>query len=133
MSANQTARATFIRDRFRPEFRPAFEAWLATAGPGKPIPDGTPFGIDEYNVTEDSASIRLREQADAAVQAAQDYAQISDDYVLNTVMFALVLFLEGISTRWKSTKIQVAMVVLASGIFLVALRLVILLPVSFAF
>ncbi|MDD1720002.1 MAG: hypothetical protein LUQ25_08085 [Methanoregulaceae archaeon] len=132
VGSNRTAEAAFIRERFRPEFVPALEAWLGTARPGEIIPDGTPFDMPQYQVMEDSNSTRLREQAEAAVQAAQDYAQISDNYVLNTVMFAMVLFLEGISTRWKSSKIQVSMLVLAAGIFLVAVRLMLLLPISFA-
>jgi hypothetical protein len=43
---NQTVRMVFLKDRFRDEFRPAFDAWLASGKPGE-IPRGTPFTLPE--------------------------------------------------------------------------------------
>lgn len=133
VATNQTKEAAFLRSRFRPEFQPAFDAWLASATPDNPIPPGTPFARPEYETIRNPAAVSLRDQAEVAVAAAQDYSQTSDDYVLNTVLFALVLFLEGISTRWKSVRIQVGMLGLASVIFLAGIWLMVRLPVSFAY
>jgi hypothetical protein len=38
-SENQTVRMVFLKDRFRDEFRPAFDAWLTSGKPGE-IPPG---------------------------------------------------------------------------------------------
>jgi len=43
-SENQTGRKVFLEDRFRDEFRPAFDAWLTRGKPGE-IPPGTPFTL----------------------------------------------------------------------------------------
>ena len=48
--------ADFYKDRFRPEFRPAFDAWLATDPLTNPDAPPTPFAMDEY---------QLQAQADA--------------------------------------------------------------------
>ena len=89
----------FYFRRFRPEFRPAVTAWIAT----KPLTNRhaplTPFDMPQYT----SAALA---QADAlerkgAIGALESAAQVdrADRYTLCVVMFALALFFAGISTR----------------------------------
>jgi hypothetical protein len=42
--------ATFVMDRFRDEFRPAFDAWTATAPLTNPEAPPTPFAMDDYQL-----------------------------------------------------------------------------------
>src|SRR6188508_1279475 len=42
--------AEFYAQRFRPEFRTAFDAWLATEPDSDPEAPPTPFAMDEYQV-----------------------------------------------------------------------------------
>ncbi len=51
-STGDLRQKAFIEDRFRPEFRPAFEAWKAEANATNPIPPGTPFDRPEYTLAK---------------------------------------------------------------------------------
>lgn len=107
-NSNETARADFLRARFREEFRPAFEAWLNQ--PDVPdhgvIPPGTPFGFVQYQPESRKAAIQLAEDASAAFDTGREANAIGDSYILNTVLFAIVLFMAGFGTKWRSRKLQ---------------------------
>ena len=104
--------ATFLQERMRDEFRPAFDAWLGQV-PAGGIPPGTPFDRDEYlSGTEDSV-IRLNDEADALAEEAHRANQISDDFVLTAVIMAIVLFFAGVATRFEDRRIRQAMLALA--------------------
>lgn len=51
-SANDTVRASALENRFNPEFKPAFAAWIAEVQGQPPgtIPPGTPFSLPQYNL-----------------------------------------------------------------------------------
>ncbi|MCD1295056.1 hypothetical protein CUJ83_08605 [Methanocella sp. CWC-04] len=135
VSSNDTLRADFLKSRFRDEFRPAFEAWLALAGTGVEdnIPPKSPFSLPEYEVREGLESIRLSEAASAAFDRGRKANEIADSYILDTVFFALVLFLGSTSTKWKSERIRLSMLSLAFIIFFIALLYMISLPTSIGF
>ncbi len=62
-SAENETGKDFIYERFRSEFKPAFDAWLATAPAGEP-PPGTPFDREEYQPTARAEAQALNEEAD---------------------------------------------------------------------
>ena len=64
--------AKFLRERFREEFRPAFEAWIAKANTTNPIPPGTPFELPEYTLAKYTESASLEEKATAAFNEGKD-------------------------------------------------------------
>lgn len=115
--------AQFLEDRFREEFRPAFEAWLATANATNPIPAGTPFDRPEYSIAKYNESALLEAKATAAFNAGKDANEYGDLYISNTVLFAIVLFFSGIYSRWDSLKIRQGILVLTLVVFTVALYL----------
>jgi hypothetical protein len=80
--SNQTLKADFIKSRFNKDFQPAFNAWVAQAGPDNPVPPGTPRDMPEYQVTESQNIIKFVNDSEAAVQRARSDNQTSDDYVL---------------------------------------------------
>ena len=55
----ETDLARFYEDRFRPEFEPAFEAWLATEPLTNPEAPPTPFAMDEYQVASKDEAEKL--------------------------------------------------------------------------
>jgi len=132
-SQNQTIKAEFYRSRFTKDFQPAFNAWIASVGPDTPVPADTPFDRPEYQLSESRAINQYMNDSEAAIDRARGYNQISDNYVLNTVLFALVLFLAGISTRWKSKEIEKGLLVLAIVIFIMAFGMMLTQPVSFTY
>ena len=128
IAAGEPDEADFLRERFREEFKPAFEAWLSSpAEPGHRAPPGTPFNGLGYTLAAQQESERLATSADEQFEIARSANQYGDNYVLTAVMFASVLFLTGISSRLDLARIQtfllgLAGVLLAAGIVLVAVQ-----------
>ena len=109
----------FVRDRFRDEVRPAFEAWAATRPRVNPEAPASPFAMPEYRLAAEQETHELAALADRRGQQARDANQQGDDYVLLTVLFASVLFFSGISTKLTSPRLQTVMLSLAP-VFLLA-------------
>lgn len=93
------ALADFYVERFRPEFKPAFEAWLATDPLTNPSAPRTPFAIDEYRVEARSEADRLDQESEVSSETMRRNIQRAADYVLCVTLFAVSLFFAGMSTR----------------------------------
>jgi hypothetical protein len=113
--------AKFLKERFREEFKPAFEAWIAKANTTNPIPPGTPFELPEYTVAKYTESDSLEEKATAAFNEGKDANTNGDLYISNTVLFAIVLFFCGIYSRWDSMKIRTGILIITLVVFSFAL------------
>jgi len=94
--------SAFLYLRFRDEFRPAMDAWLATDPGGNPDAPATPFGMAEYQVAEFAEAERLVAVADQAAVDARAANQTGDNYVLTAVLFAAVLFFSGIASKLEN-------------------------------
>ena len=125
ISQGDRIQADFIEERFRDEFRPAFEAWIALAGedPENPIPPGSPFDLPEYTVARYDESYLLEEKATAAFDRGKDANQNGDSYISNTVLFAIIMFFCGVYTRWDSIRIQQGILLVTRVIFTYAVFL----------
>jgi hypothetical protein len=115
----------FYQQRFRPEFVVAFEAWLATDPKNNPDAPKSPFAMPEYVVSYQQESERLEQEASKTFEVGSAANQTSDDYVLNTVILASVLFLAGMQSRIKSVPARMIIVILglcilAFGLFNIA-------------
>jgi hypothetical protein len=117
VSKNDSVQANFIQERFREEFRPAFNAWIATANTTNPIPAGTPFELPEYALAKYNESALLEEQATASFNSGKDANTNGDMYISNTVLFAIVLFFCGIYTRWESIRIRRGILLMTLFVF----------------
>lgn len=107
--------------RFRPEFVPAFEAWLATNPFDNPNAPPGPLFMPQYKVTLSEQAAQLEAQAATTYAEGQAANQQSDDYVLNTVFLATVLFLVSIAERFKWVPVQVAVLLMAFTLLLFGL------------
>ena len=119
--------AAFWEERFRPEFKPAFEAWLATVPEGE-VPPGTPFAMPEYAPADKTQAEELERQAEESAAEAREANQVGDNFVLLAVLFASVLFFAGVGTKFKGYRVRVVMVGFATVFFTVALFFVFSLP-----
>jgi hypothetical protein len=115
----------FLYNRFREEFVPAVEAWLATDPLNNLDAPKTPFEMDEYVVEARVEAERLSGVADQKAQDARDANQNGDNYVLTMVLFASVLFFAGVSSklllprnRWIALGIGVVILVVGVVILL---------------
>jgi hypothetical protein len=91
--------ADFYVDRFRPEFRPAFDAWLATDPLTNPDAPPTPFAMDEYQLEAEAEAERFDAEEEAMAAVVRRNVQRSANYVLAVVLFAVALFFAGMSTK----------------------------------
>jgi hypothetical protein len=110
--------ADFYEQRFRDEFRVAFDAWIALDPLNNTEAPATPLAMPEYKLAPDAEADRLAARADELFAAGEDANTVSDVYTLTTLLFAAVLFFAAISERFEYLKAQIVLLVLA-GIGLV--------------
>jgi hypothetical protein len=114
----------FLYERFRAEFLPAVEAWLATDPTNNPNAPPTPLSMDEYVVAKAVEADQLTTAADKKSQDARDANQHGDNYVLTMVLFASVLFFAGVSTKVDSQRNR--LIIVSFGVFLLVTGMIIL-------
>ena len=117
--------ADFYEDRFSPELRVAFEAWLATDPIDNPDAPKTPFSMPEYTPKFAEEAERLEQEAARTFEEGGAANLRSDSYILNTVILASVLFLAGVQSRMNSVPARMVIVtlgslILAYGLFTIA-------------
>jgi hypothetical protein len=119
--------AAVYRRRFRPEFVPAFRAWLAQKPFTNPDAIAGPLYMPQYRPPELARAKALDADADDLFRQGTDAKTNDDRYILSTVFFAAVLFFAGISLRldWLPMRLVVltlgtAMLV-AGGVFVATL------------
>jgi hypothetical protein len=121
--------STFLAERFRPEFKTAFDAWLSIPFEAPAVaPPGTPFALPEYQLAEQTTADALTAQADAALVEAQKDNQIADNFVLVAVIFASVLFMAGIASRFSERRIKAGLTAVAAVLFVLGMMAEFLLP-----
>jgi hypothetical protein len=130
-AAGDTELADFYRERFRTEFLPAFDAWIATEPLTNSEAPKTPFEMPQYHVAEADEAARLATVATVQSEAASDAIQRSDDYMLAVVLFAVALFFAGISTKLRSLRSREVLVGIGVLLFLGTAIRVATLPVGF--
>jgi hypothetical protein len=113
---DETELATFYRRRFRPEFEPAFDAWVATRPRKNPDAPLSPFAMPQYTLAASAKADGLEVKAAGFSQRVGRFIQRADNYSLAVVLFAAALFFAGISTRLRSPTIRI--VVLGVGYLL---------------
>ncbi len=122
--------ASFYADRFRAEFKPAFEAWMATDPLSNPEAPPTPFAMDEYRPEERTKAERLDAEGEVYSAAVRRDVQRAGNYVLGVVLFAVTLFFSGMSTRLGGRGARTAMLVIGCVIFVGAVAWIATFPVS---
>jgi hypothetical protein len=101
--------AANYRRRFRPEFLPAFRAWVAQRPFTNPRAIPGPLYMPQYRSSDLARSVRLDAEADELFEEGTKAKDYDDRYILSTVFFAAVLFFAGISLRldWRPLRFAV--------------------------
>jgi hypothetical protein len=106
--------ATFYRDRFRPEFEVAFDAWIALDPFDNPDAPPSPLAMPEYQLAADTEAATLDERADTLFREGEDANTDSDEYTMSTLLFAIVLFFAAISERFAYVRVRVFLLSIAA-------------------
>jgi hypothetical protein len=128
--ADDETRAKFFRGRFRPEFAPAFEAWLATQPRTNSAAPSSPFIMPEYLVERYELATQLESEARAASKRAQAANQQGDSYVFSTVIFSATLFFTGIAPHFGSLRGRAVLLGIAAAMGLAGLAQLAVSPVK---
>ena len=124
--------AQFYVDRFRDEFQTAFDAWRAT----KPLTNAeappTPFAMQEYQLDSRGQAEQLDAQAEASAAEVRLDIQRSSNYVLTVVLYAIVLFFAGMSTRVSTPRLRWVLTIAGCLVFAGAIAWIATFPISLA-
>src|SRR4029453_5461460 len=118
----------FYVERFPPELRKAYDAWIAEKPFENPNADPHPF-VPKLYVTPGT-----REAADATAKAADSQQEarkagsISGQYLANTVLFATVLFFASASGKFEQRRVRVVAFAFAVAVFMFAVLRTLMLP-----
>jgi hypothetical protein len=121
----------FIYRRFRPEFKPAVDAWLATRPLQNPGAPASPFGMAEYKLETRSRAEHLNAVADREATSALEDNAHADRYVFTTVILASALFFAGVSIKVEARSTRMFLNVVAVAILSVAVGLLLSFPAIF--
>jgi hypothetical protein len=128
----ETALADFYFKRFRAEFKPAVEAWIATRPLKNPKAPLTPFAMPEYRLAASADADRLDAESAQLAASVQLYIQRSTNYVLAAVLFATTLFFAGMSTKLQSVGLRRVLLGIGVVIFVATAAWLASSPVSIA-
>jgi len=127
VAGNQSAMDIAVR-RFRPEFKVAFDAWIATNPATNPQAPPGPTFMPEYKQPEVAKSAELDAKADGLYDDGAKAGGYADDYVRTTVYLATVLFLIGISGHFRFSSARFGLIGVGSTILTYAVILLVLAP-----
>jgi Na+-translocating ferredoxin:NAD+ oxidoreductase RnfD subunit len=122
--------ADFYFKRFRDEFRPAVDAWIATRPLKNANAPPTPFAMPQYQLAARTQAERLQAQAEISAAQVLRFLQRASNYVLAVVLFASALFFAGMSTKLTSPKLRVVMLSIGCAVFLLTALWIATSPVS---
>jgi hypothetical protein len=122
--------AEFYTDRFRPEFRPAFDAWLATDPLTNADAPPSPFAMDEYQLQATADAERLDAEAEATAATVRRNVERAGNYVLGVVLFAVALFFAGMSTKLSGPTTRVVLLVVGCVVFVGTAAWIATFPIS---
>jgi Domain of unknown function (DUF4337) len=126
----QTELADFYFARFRPEFKPAIDAWIATRPLRNPDAPLTPFAMPEYQLAAREDARELEAEAESLSATARANVQRATNYVLAVVLFATALFFAGMSARFGTNRLRLALLSFGVAILLGTVAWIATFPVS---
>jgi hypothetical protein len=129
-AAEEAELADFYLKRFRPEFKPAVEAWIATRPLRNPDAPLTPFAMPEYSLAAAEDAKRLEAEAEVFAAEARTDVQRATNYVLGVVLFAATLFFAGMSARLRTRRLRVILLSFGIVVFVGTVAWLATFPVS---
>ncbi len=130
-AAKDTRLADFYFERFRAEFKPAVNAWLATKPLQNPGAPASPFSMPEYKLAATAKANDLRDSAEEHTTLALRANQNSDNYVLLTVLFASTLLFAGLAPKFTAAGVQTVMGALSVTLLFVGIGFLVAFPRQF--
>ena len=126
----QTLLADFYFKRFRKEFKPAVDAWVATRPLRNANAPLTPFAMPQYQLAARQEADKLELDAEAWSAKARTNVQRATNYVLGVVLFASALFFAGMSAKLRTRRLRMVLLSFGVVVFLGTVAWIATFPVS---
>lgn len=122
--------ASFYAERFPPDVKKAYEAWLAQKPFENPAADAHPFVPKLYEVRGATEAITARTDSAQRVARAREAGNRSGQYLANTVLFAAVLFFAGTAGKFEQSRVRHSAAAFAVAVFVFAVIRIVLIPAA---
>ena len=119
--AGNEALANFYVDRFPPDVRQAYDAWMAQQPFDNPKADAHPFVPALYQPRGTREAAEAGTIAATKVQEARSAGTVSGQYLANTVLFATVLFFSNAAGKFIQRRVRMTAFIFAVAMFSFAL------------
>ncbi len=120
----------FYAERFAPDVKKAYEAWVAQKPFENPAADPHPFGPSFYQVRGTTEAAETRAKGAEQVTEARVASELSDQYLAKTVLFATVLFFAGVAGKFDQPRVQLVSTVFSVAVFAFAVIRMLLMPIA---
>jgi hypothetical protein len=120
--------AEFYERRFLPEFKPAFDAWIALDPINNSEAPPGPLYMPEYHSSKMEEATNLSSEASTKHEHGTEARATADDYVRNTVFLATVLVLMAISQQFEIRSIRTGLIILSFVLLSLGILNLIVLP-----
>ncbi len=118
----------FYVERFPPELRKAYDAWMAQKPFENPNADPHPFVPNLYEMRGTREAADANAKAANSLKQARNAGNVSGQYLANTVLFATVLFFASASGKFEQRRVRVVAFVFAAAVFAFAVVRTAMLP-----
>jgi hypothetical protein len=125
---NSPKKQAVAERRFRPQFRVAFQAWLATDPLHNPSAPPGPTYMPQYKLGAQARARALDKTADEKFSTGSTDGLVGDNYVRITVFLAAVLFLVGIGSTFKLYGVRYALITFGSIMLILSIVLILRQP-----
>jgi hypothetical protein len=122
--------ASFYAERFPPDVKKAYEAWLAQKPFENRAADAHPFVPNLYKVRGTAEAAAARADAERRVVEAREAGNRSGQYLANTVLFATVLFFAGTAGKFEQPRVRIFAAAFGVALFAFAVIRMLVMPVA---
>jgi hypothetical protein len=122
------ADAKLFERRFRPEYRPAFHAWLALDPFNNPKAPPGPIFMPQYRNAQAELAAAKDHRASEAFEEGTQAREQGDKYLRNTVLLATVLFLTALAQKFRVHSVRLGLLVLCGVLLAIALFFIVTYP-----
>lgn len=120
----------FYAERFPPDVKKAYDAWLAQKPFENPAADAHPFVPKLYEVRGAAEAAAMRADAGQRVTRAREAGNLSGQYLANTVLFAAVLFFAGTAGKFEQSRVRLFAALFGVALFVFAVIRIVLMPAA---
>jgi hypothetical protein len=120
--------AGFYVERFPPDVRKAYDAWMAQRPFENPKADPHPFVPNLYELRGAGEAAAATAAAAKKLDDSRAAGNVSGSYLANTVLFATVLFFANAASKFEQRRVRVLAFLFAVAVFTFAVVRIAILP-----